>query len=166
MSFKTDLASFQKGVQAALELATSAAVKREIAEDFAEQIRQRTRKGKGVSKAGGPENNLKKLLPSTIAARKRKAKKGDLHPETSPSKSNLTDTGQMLDSLKGRAINDLIELSFSGKRKKSAVTNSEVAVYQEATGRRFFNLSNLDIKRLTNIMSDKLTRAVDRVFKK
>lgn len=67
-----------------------------VGDEAIEIIRTRTRKGQGVDRPGGSNKKLAPLAPSTIEARERKR----LSPETSPSESNLTETGKMLDNLK------------------------------------------------------------------
>lgn len=154
MSIKSDLDKFAKLVNAAIESATSQKSRNEIAQTIADRIRERTRQGYGVKKAGATQTKLKALKDSTIASRKSKKRRGLLSDKTSPSKSNLTESAQMLDALKGRAINKLVSLEFAGKRKRSPVTNAEVAAFAEANGREFFNVSAEDIRWLTKVLND------------
>jgi hypothetical protein len=75
-------------------------------------------------------------------------KKPELHPDTDPSKSNLTATGQMLDALRGRAGGGKVTIDIkptnrrkelSGKR--SGLNNNQVRQYVEDAGREFLKLS-------------------------
>lgn len=59
-------------------------------------IFKRTRAGYGVDKPRGSIEKLAPLAKSTIEARKKKS----LSSKTSPGKSNLTETGSMLDNLR------------------------------------------------------------------
>ncbi len=166
MSIKSDLKKFEQKVQQVIDAATSQRTRNGIAMEIADRIRERTRQGYGVKKAGASQSKLKPLKPSTIESRKRKKKKGLLSDKTSPGKSNLTESAQMLDALKGRAINKLVSLEFAGKRRGSPLTNAEVAVYAEANGREFFNVSSEDIRWLTKVLNDILNDEINKNFKK
>jgi hypothetical protein len=116
---------------------------RKIGEYTAERIKLRTKLGKGVDKTGGDPAPLKKLSEGYVKTRKRK--KAELE-ETSPSKSNLTFTGQMLNALKllqalpARAIIGI----ESSRRKNSDLTNNEVAGFV-SKDRPFLNLSKAEL---------------------
>lgn len=75
---------------------TSQEVLKIVGDEAVEIIRTRTRKGFGSDKPGGSNPKLARLAPETVKARKKKR----LSSSTSPSKSNLTETGKMLDNLK------------------------------------------------------------------
>lgn len=165
MSFESDLEAFKKKIDQALKKLTSNQNLTPIAKDTEEIIRRRTRLGKGVDQSGGPNVALKALATSTKASRKRKQKRGLLSEKTSPNKSNLTETAQLLDSLKGRAINQLIEVKPTGARKGSKLSNSKVAAYQDSAGRKFLNLSKQDIKQLTAVMQDSFNNILNSIFK-
>ena len=165
MSFESDLNNFRRKIEQALAQLTSNSNLQPIAKDLEEIIRRRTRLGKGVDVNGGPNVPLKALKKSTKRSRKYKQKRGLLSEKTSPNKSNLTDTAQLIDSLKGRAINKLLEIKPTGGRKNSKLTNIKVAAYQEAAGRKFLGLSKQDIKQLTAVMQDSFNEIVNRIFK-
>lgn len=165
MSFNDDLQKFKKNIDKALDELTSNKNLGPISKDLEEIIRRRTRLGKGVDVSGGDNTALKALKESTKASRRYKKKRGLLSDKTSPNKSNLTSTGQLLDSLAGRAINKLIEVSPQGSRKDSKLKNAEVAAYQESSGRKFLNLSKQDIKQLTAVMQDSFNDIINRIFK-
>jgi hypothetical protein len=59
--------------------------------------------GKGVKREDGNKGDLKPLSPDYI---KQRARDPRLHSETTPETSNLTRTGEMLDSLKYRINRD------------------------------------------------------------
>jgi len=67
---------------------------------------------------------------------------------TTPNKSNLTFSGQMLESMKILKIKkNSVLISPKGRRRKSQLTNEEVA--ERVSGKRpFNNLSDLEIKKL------------------
>lgn len=112
----------------------------ELAQIIPEIIRLRTRQeGQGTS------GNLKGLSPLTKAMREFYS--DNLHPDTTPIKSNLTATGQLLDSITGKRESDKVKISLKGKRKKelsgarSKLTNDEVGKYVRENGREFLKLS-------------------------
>lgn len=160
---------------------------------FGEQIRSmikiRTRVGFSVDQTGSPKHPMKPLRPSTITQRnamqsgasasgkhngltghaKRDAlhSAGGLYPETTPSKSNLTRTGQLLDSEAVKSVGvGRVTVGPTGNRSDSKHSNAEIAEFQEAQGRSYNKLSDIELKRLNDsvrsmirsIMRDKLTK--------
>jgi len=119
----------------------------------------RTRVGRGFStatKGGGDKaTKLKPLSPNYIDYRKKNKAKLTGRAGT-VKKSNLTFTGQLLNSI------DVIKASkgkcFIGakkeRRKGETVKNSEIIGYQEKQGRVFLQLSTLDIKKLIRFMKN------------
>lgn len=124
--------------------------------DFArELIIKRTRLGYGVVIPEAEKTRLKPLKESYIEVRKKDKKKGRLFNETTPRKSNLTRTGQMLDSIRywirDNGYRKAIELFVPDSRRNDGRTNNEVAGHVQSNGRIFFNLSKQEktqIKRL------------------
>lgn len=122
---------------------------RKLAKLFAEEakamIYARTKAGKAVGSYNGGESPLKKLSPSYIRRRQTFA---GLHPTTSPGKSNLTRTGQMLESL---AVEEMPGGKFfvvvRGTRKGGG-SNAEVAQWVTEQGRPFLNLSRRQLDKL------------------
>lgn len=118
-------------------------------EDIAEQIRKRTRLGKGVKENGDLEKlgGTGRIEESTIAYRKRYRK--NLSDLTTYKRSNLTATGQLLDNIKHEFKNGIMTFFFSGTRRKElsgkgrGVKNSEVARHVSKE-RPFFRLSNTE----------------------
>ncbi|MCS6281447.1 MAG: hypothetical protein HUM72_12515 [Dolichospermum sp.] len=112
-----------------------------LAQGLVDYIKLRTREeGEGTS------GKLDPLSKKYIEQRIKKSNR--LHPDTSPSKSNLTATGQMLDALRGRAGGGkvTIDIKPTTRRKelngkKSGLTNNEVRQYVEDAGREFLKLS-------------------------
>lgn len=126
--------------------------------DFiAAMIRKRTRLGYGVNNTGGDRFKLADLkgrpkpYSSTIRAREYLKAKGELSSLTTPTKSNLTATGRMLDSIRAvvRGLGVTIFIPNSS-RPDSKATNKEIARYNEEKGRPFFNLSGSEIRQLKN----------------
>jgi hypothetical protein len=128
---------------------TGKAALTEVGEFAVEMIRERVRgKGQGVKSEGVNARRLKPLSPKWIAQRARFAA---LHPETSPSRSNLTYTGEMLDGLyyvikKGEVIVSVRR----GDAMKKAIFTNEI--------RPWANLSKGEIT--------KIRQAVERLVKR
>lgn len=113
--------------------------------DFiARMIRVRTRLGYGVN--GNSKKKLKALKESTIEQRERE----DLYEETTPRRSNLTRSGQMLNSItkKITKINFLTVLVPKTDRSDSDKTNADIAYYNELKGRKFFALTDSEINQI------------------
>ncbi len=84
-----------------------------------------------------------------------------LSDATSPTKSNLTLTGQMLDSLTASASEGSVSIKASGSRNDGK-TNEDVAGYAEDGGRRFLDLAKGDLNQLRVLLSN----IVDDILKK
>lgn len=109
-------------------------------------IVKRTRLGYGVRTQFGNKTPLKMLSKSYKLFRKTFDR---LSATTTSSKSNLTLTGQMLDSVKIiRAQNGKVVFGPTGKRKSglpgAGLTNAQVAAFQEKQGRTFNRISDLE----------------------
>jgi hypothetical protein len=158
------LEQLSKRLQVKIKLAQVKAA-REIAALIPELIRLRTRNaGEGVD---GP---LKALEPSTKKSRDRY--KDNLHPDTSPNESNLTATGQLLDSIKGKNIGSKVIIEPSkGKRKgelyggKSTLSNREVLKYVELNGRKFHELSKEEKEEIIKIVEQIIKDEISSVIK-
>ena len=119
-----------------------------LAERAVEMVKTRTRLGYGVAgeKFAGSQQKLESLKSSTVENRKRKT----LHPDTSPKKSNLTDTGQLLDSISYEVSGNRITVFLKGQR------NQTVAEYV-SDARPFFALSKPEVTRLADLIQKAIT---------
>jgi hypothetical protein len=141
MSKKLEL--LNKQIQVKTKLAQVKAA-RELAALIPELIKLRTRQaGEGV------DGELDGLEKSTEAYRQRYSE--NLHPDTTPSTSNLTATGQLLDAIQGKNTGSKVKIDIKGgKRKgelsggKSKKTNKDVRKYVEDAGRKFLELSEAE----------------------
>lgn len=107
---------------------------------------KRTRLGYGTPVQFGQKGKLKVLSPNYIEARKRF---NGLSPTTAPGKSNLTRTGQLLDSVQViTAKNGSVRFGPTGMRSDSKLTNLQVAAYQQAQGRTFNRVSQLEFNQV------------------
>lgn len=132
-----------------------------LGEKSIELIRKRTRLGYGVATAGAKRGRLKQLSDDYIDFRREY---GDLSPATRPAKSNLTLTGQMLDSMevieakKGQA-----SIAPTGNRFDTDHTNDEIALFCEKQGRKFLSLSDNEIKQLRRFYENEV---IDQALKR
>lgn len=138
------LKSITEKLKAALKEAVKKKALLPTGEFIASIIAKRTRLGYGVKRNYGEKAPLKKLKESTILQRTKFAKSGKLSQLTRPGKSNLTRTGQLLDSLKVISVRDgEIRITPEGQRDDGK-TNLEVARYQEEAGRIFNRISKAE----------------------
>jgi hypothetical protein len=134
-----------------------------IGEFAAEKIRTRTLTGYGVPETGASKQKLEPLSEKYIAARENF--KG-LSSNTRAGSSNLTRTGQMLDSIgvtqagEGKATISVIGSRDDGK------SNREIAKFQHdgikrkkggAVKRPFLRLSDAELKQIQNFIRKAIT---------
>lgn len=153
---ETVLFELQLKINEGLSKGTSQSKMQELINFLAGEVKKRTRLGYGVDSPGANRKGLKALSPNYIKKRRLDKKRGRLHPDTTPSKSNLTRTGQMLNSLQGKAQSGrkgIINLKAS---RNDGKTNPEIAGYNEEKGRKFMNLSNLELKRARQLVRENL----------
>jgi hypothetical protein len=147
MSATTDIAKFLKDCFKVFDKFGDKEAMTAIAAEAANMIRTRTRLGYGVPGDNAPRQKLKVLSDSYKLFRRKH--KDELYDEASPAKSNLTFTGQLLNSLKVKKISkDSAIVGASGKRQGEQLTNDKLAEYVEENGRPFLYLSNLENKKL------------------
>ena len=136
-----------------------------IAKAMSNQVKKRTQVGKSVASTAGTQQNFQPLKPRTIEQRKRASKVGQLSPNTRPSKSNLTETGKMLDSLEGRSLNrGEIEIYISDTER------AEVAKYHHEGGgklpkRPFMFLAKFELKMISDAVNEFIKFLVDKSLK-
>jgi len=158
VKLKVDVNSkkLEKDLQDAFKKAQSKENMSAFGDYVAERIMVRTRLGRGVAQEGGASQPLKPLSDSYKKQRQGKiafftTKEGvvvpyvpDQKPKlsefTRPTKSNLTFTGQMLESIKtlSAKVGEVV-VGLSGNRK-DGLTNLEVGQYV-SKARPFMNLS-------------------------
>jgi hypothetical protein len=133
---------------------------REIAQTLPKIVRDRVRAGFGLS------GRLKSLSDGYIKFRTRAARR--LSKETSPGKSNLTATGQMLNAIIGQATGSIVRIFMKDTRKRelsggATKTNNEVRRYAEED-RPFFELTRneraMAEKKAAEIIKQELRRVL------
>jgi hypothetical protein len=161
MSKKLEL--LNKKLQVKIKLAQAKAAK-ELASVIPDVIKIRTRQ-----EEEGVSGKLKRLSSSTKEYRERY--EDNLHPDTAPSTSNLTATGQLIDSIRGKNIGSKVTIDLKkGKRKgelsggKSKLTNQEVRKYVEKDGREFLELSKDERSEAIELAKDIILNEIKEVF--
>lgn len=109
-------------------------------------IVKRTLLGYGVDENYGTKQKLKPLTPGYVKSRLKFQK---LSSKTTAKKSNLTRTGQLLDSMDVK-VNKRGQLFIqpTGRRFDSTESNVKIAEYQSIQGRTFNKVSELEFKQL------------------
>lgn len=121
-----------------------------------EMVRSHTKKGYGVDKEGAPQKRLKGLSESYKKQRRRLKRQGILSPDTTPNKSNLTNTGDMLKSLSHRSTRNTATVFLKGdKEKKKAEKQAKV-------GRKFMNLSKSERQRIKKIIQEAIHKGINK----
>jgi hypothetical protein len=131
-----------------------------------EMIKLRAKLGYGVPGEGQERERLKPLADATRESKRAKARRGDLSSNTSPTKSNLTDTGQMLESIKAFDVRvGSVKIGPTGSRRGSTLTNAEVAKFVTDQGRPFNILSKTEQKRINDTIRKEIREVLKRYFK-
>jgi len=125
----------------------------EIGEFTSKRIQSKTRTGKGVD--GNNETKLKPLSLDykTFRKKNQSIRKGAFFKAN---KSNLTLTGQLLDAVTFKAVNNNVGITFKSNRKKTRpnekpITNSKIATFHQDGPRPFIGLDKVGLKRVLNI---------------
>lgn len=164
MSINVNVGDIEKSITDQLEKAVSASLDQELANAVADQVRKRSQLGFGV------DDNGKQVKFKPLAESTRQQRRGDiafftdsrgnvipytpdtpprLSSKTTPAKSNLTNTGEMLESLTGKVKDNQILVNVEGIRKDgSGLTNKEVKDFVEDQGFQFLGLTNGEKKEL------------------
>jgi len=148
MSAKSDIEKFVRNLRRGTGVATSKANMRLLGERCIQLIVRRTQQGFGVARTGGEEVNLKSLSENYIAYRQKNRRK--LDGTTTPRKSNLTFTGQMLRSMTVKQVtNSIVKVGPNNRRRKGGLTNAQLAEILQVR-RPFNNLSQGEIEVVVN----------------
>jgi len=131
----------------------------------ARQIRKRTRLGFGIG-SSGKQTKLNPLSGKYIE--QREAYSENLSDQTKPRRSNLTATGQMLDSIQGGAKAGNVIVEISGSRKagltgsRGTASNADVARYVQEQGRPFFGVTTPERRSLIREIKQVILRRLRR----
>lgn len=177
------LGKVEKAIRAAVADATNRDNTQKLMNEATRLVKVRTKLGFGVPEPGAQRERLKPLSDSYIEQRANKARyftKNDKvfripipggpsrHPDlsetTTPTKSNLTFTGEMLDSLRGFVTGPGkgVVKPTGARTDGSGLTNQQVANFVSEQGRPFLNLSNNEILQLKQKFVDDLLKRINR----
>lgn len=179
MASKSDLAKARNrakmlAMKSAAEEVRSPENMKKYGEMVAAMIKLRTRLGDSVKAEGADKVPLKALStkrpksggPSYVEVRERDERMGRLSDQTSPRKSNLTRTGQLLDSEAVKSVSTgKVTVGPTGDRDDGK-TNAEISGYVSKT-RPYNHLSRTETKRVNDqvkrdiraLIKNKLTNA-------
>jgi len=157
--FGRDVSKFISNLTRNLSTKAKDAVAEVAARTGVELIRKRTRQGFGVASNYNSKYKLKPLSASYIEYRKTI----NLSSETSPSKSNLTKTGTMLDSLDAKRTRPGAWSIYLYGQNSSGKSNAEIARYV-SRARPFMFLSGGEIEEIKKAASKKLRELVKTKF--
>lgn len=148
-SARKDLSTFTANLRRAVGNAAKQSALAPLGEEAVRLIVKRTRLGFGVGGDGEERVNLKALSSSWIRQRKRLDEEMSILSQfTTTARSNLTFTGQMLDSMQViRVAQGKIVIGPKGYRTdplSKGISNEQVANYVAKAGRPFNNLSRLE----------------------
>lgn len=165
MSASAQLRIAQKKIQNAIFQAQKKAA-RELIQIIIDTIRTRTRLLKQLANGS--------TIPAleSDAYKKLRAKNANrLDADTSPDTSNATATGQMLNSMKGKATGTKITIDLkSGRRKelagnKSKLTNTQVNKYYEEGKGEWFALQESEKQEALDYAAEIIKQEIQKVSK-
>ena len=149
---------------------SSEALKTAIGEFSVERLRYQARLGKPLNAS----ESLPNLQPSTVKTRAYLAKYNSTHPTYATARSNLTLTGELLDSLSYSDLGDFkLKISFKGEHSRyksrngyfgKAIKNQTIAGYLAKLGFFIFdetlNTKKQFINRISNIARQFIRRGL------
>lgn len=149
MAGQRQFANIIKKLEKSVEQAISKAALKDVGVFARDLIVKRTRLGYGVDKDLSSKKRLAKLSPNYI---KRRRMFDGLSSKTAPNRSNLTLTGQMLDSIISETKDRTIIIRPTGTRDDGK-KNADIARYAEEGGRGrpkriFLRISQLEFKQI------------------
>ena len=159
-SLERQMANLLKEINRQADKTTKKALK-ETAPKMSKMIKERTRKGFGLSDGSDKPRiqRLARLEKATIRQRRSKA----LSSFTSPSKSNLTETGQMVASLAVRTVKNGLRI-FLRDSRNDGKSNNELASRHEdgrvrgGKKRRFVGLSVREQSKIVKALTQSLSK--------
>lgn len=145
-----DLKKVIKEINDALDDIGSAENMKALGMEMVSVIRKRVRvstKG-SVASQFGPQEKIKELSDTSVKIRKQLKKEGLLSSYTTPTRSNLTRTGAMLNSMTADAKKDEVEIKFITKE------NERKAREVQDAGRPFMFVSDRELRGLVKFLVD------------
>lgn len=162
MKLKIDFKKFEINTKKRIQEAATKAMTQEIADEMADTVKTRTRLGYGVQ--GEKQKRLQPLkIPQgqkTSPYVEKRRKDPSLSQYTTPKKSNLTYTGQLLDAIKGAATKLTITLKISGTRS-DGMENDTLRGYVEIT-RPFFKFTKAEKSKVLRLIRQSFLKKLAR----
>lgn len=145
-----------------------------IGKEVSEQIKKRTRLGYGADKLNAQQTKLAKLSESYVQFRKGKLAfatnkdTGNVYPytplskptlsaDTSPTKSNLTLTGDMLDDITYESKKDSVNITFRSKESMEKAAWAHEGS-KNRPKRQFMNISSSEYNKISKLLKDYLVK--------
>lgn len=152
---------FIKNIKAVTDIKTRDYLSERFISEARKVILARTIAGQGVSETGGSIGRLKPLSKKYISYRQRY--KSSLASYTSPSKSNLTFSGELLSSLTQKRVRPgNWQLFFKGNHG-TGISNARLARYV-SRDRPFLNLGRTELRALNEFYKKEFVKLVKRNF--
>ena len=167
--FRDDLKNFERRFKLNIEKLLSADFLQELGNQVSTTIYKRVKAGGGAE--NGQRTRLAPLSAGYISARKGtvqfttqegkfvefKIKKTKLGNFGSAGRSNLTRTGQMLDSIDFKVTRNGVTIFIpDSPREDSALSNADVAKFVTKQGRSFFELTDSEVGSIQRTIINKL----------
>lgn len=136
----------------------------ELGGTMVETIRTRVRLGYGISDNGQTKTKFAPLKPSTILKRERLARQGQLFNGSTPKRSHLTMTGDMMEQLMYKKepsqLVILFKTTFADQKAEWAQSGNRYRA-----PRPFMFLTGLEIKNATRIIQKGFDAYIDGIAK-
>lgn len=126
------------------------ALKQDLGREVIKQVSARTRRGIGVVKKVAKP--FKPLKGNTIRKRRSLQKRGKLSPETSPTKSNMTESGELVKSLREDVIPTGVNVTLEGTENKRKARNNPDRILMDVTKEEEQALTNMVAKEIVKAL--------------
>jgi hypothetical protein len=159
-----DLKAFTDKLSKTMRTAVDNKVLNKLGEFTVNIVQRRTRLGYGVDDNFEERRKLARLSDKYVQSRRKYA---GLSSTTTPKKSNLTRTGQMLESLRHKVKGNTVEIRPTGRRSDGK-TNEDVAYYNAIGGRNkppriFNNVSRLEFQQILRFYRREFTNLIKKL---
>lgn len=162
-----DIKYLEADLRKFIESIVTKQMKLEWAQYLADIIYKRTKSGKGLTQnkvsIGG--NSLKKIEPLSkgyVEYRKRKI----LGPYASPQRSNLTFSGELLESIVARLKGDAAVVEIENVQHYSGISMPELANRVSEKGRPFFGAADNEAKILESFIKREIRNKIRKQIKR
>lgn len=125
-----------------------------VGEETKKMIVERTIKGIGADK--GKQKRFKKLKKNTIKQRKKTKAEGNMSPLTTPRKSNMIETGELLNSITLKADSKGFEIFPKGKE------NQAKAEGNQDLGRKIFDTTVRETNKIKEMFEEEILKEFNK----